>query len=303
MLQPLVDDEADFVVASRRSGGTQTTDKFRKAGVRVFASCLNAIVHTKLTDTSNGYRAFRVELLDDIAHRLVQDQYQTAELLITAMQRGWRITERPTVWHPRASGTTKKGKNRLFGFRYGRVIGDTWYRVHPGQPGPARRNAEPTADGRAEPVQYRRSLRRTVVDGLERRCQLLGQLVDGAAGHPARRRCGPAAGWAGRRSGGCVGVGAGAALGHRQAEPPMPTGTTVAPVRAARKATPSLRSSTTGPVRRSPSGNRMSTSPASSTCSARRRASRSADSRWTGKAPTVGRIRASSPFFHICPWS
>ena len=65
----------------------------------------------------------------------------------------------------------------------------------------------------------------------------------------------------------------------------------MAPVRAARKATPSCRSATTGPDRRSPSGNRMRTSPASSTCWARRSASRSADSRCTGKAPTAGRMR------------
>ena len=78
--------------------------------------------HTKLTDTSNGYRALRVSMLDDVAYRLVQPQYQTAELLIIAMKRGWRVTERPTVWLPRASGTTKKGKNWLFGFRYGQVV-------------------------------------------------------------------------------------------------------------------------------------------------------------------------------------
>ena len=45
------------------------------------------------------------------------------------MKRGWRVTERPTVWLPRASGTTKKGKNWLFGFRYGRVVLGTWWRV------------------------------------------------------------------------------------------------------------------------------------------------------------------------------
>ena len=56
--------------------------------------------HTKLTDTSNGYRALRVSMLDDIAYRLVQPQYQTAELLIIAMKRGWRVSEEPTVWLP-----------------------------------------------------------------------------------------------------------------------------------------------------------------------------------------------------------
>jgi len=129
MLQPLVDDEADFVVASRVLGRDTTTDRFRKAGVRVFSLVMSGMGRTKLTDTSNGYRALRVTMLDDVAHRLVQPQYQTAELLIIAMKRGWRVTERPTVWLPRASGTTKKGKNWLFGVRYGRVVLGTWWKV------------------------------------------------------------------------------------------------------------------------------------------------------------------------------
>jgi glycosyltransferase involved in cell wall biosynthesis len=129
LLQPLVDDEADFVVASRVLGRDTTTDRFRKVGVRVFSWVMSAMGRVKLTDTSNGYRALRVSMLDDVAYRLVQPQYQTAELLIVAMKRGWRVTERPTVWLPRASGTTKKGKNWLFGLRYGRVVFETWWRV------------------------------------------------------------------------------------------------------------------------------------------------------------------------------
>jgi glycosyltransferase involved in cell wall biosynthesis len=128
MLQPLVDDEADFVVASRRLGQDTTTDRFRKAGVRVFSWVMSVMGGTKLTDTSNGYRALRVLMLDDVVHRLTQSQYQTAELLIVCLKRGWRVTERPTRWLPRSSGTTKKGKNYLFGLRYGRVVLTTWWR-------------------------------------------------------------------------------------------------------------------------------------------------------------------------------
>ncbi len=134
MLQPLVDDEADFVVGSRVLGRDTTTDSFRKVGVRVFSWVMSAMGHTKLTDTSNGYRALRVSMLDDVAYRLVQPQYQTAELLIIAMKRGWRVTERPTLWLPRASGTTKKGKNWLFGFRYARVVFLTWWKVRKERP-------------------------------------------------------------------------------------------------------------------------------------------------------------------------
>jgi glycosyltransferase involved in cell wall biosynthesis len=129
MLEPLVADEADFVVASRVLGRDTTTDRFRKVGVRVFSWIMSRMGHTRLTDTSNGYRALRATMLDDVVYRLVQVQYQTAELLIVAMKRGWRVTERPTVWLPRASGTTKKGRNWLFGFRYGKVVLGTWWRA------------------------------------------------------------------------------------------------------------------------------------------------------------------------------
>jgi glycosyltransferase involved in cell wall biosynthesis len=131
---PVVEDSADFVIASRRLGVDQTTDRFRRAGVTVYARILNAIMGQHLTDSSNGYRAFRIEVLEDIVPLLVEDQYQTAEVAITAASRGWRITERPTVWHPRASGRSKKGGNLFFGLQYARVIGATWYRVHRGKP-------------------------------------------------------------------------------------------------------------------------------------------------------------------------
>jgi glycosyltransferase involved in cell wall biosynthesis len=132
MLQPLVDDEADFVVASRRLGQDTTSDRFRKAGVRVFSRVIGALGGTKLTDTSNGYRALRVLMLEDVVHRLTQSQYQTAELLLTALLRGWRLTERPTRWLPRASGSSKKGNNYFFGLRYAEVVFTTWWRERKG---------------------------------------------------------------------------------------------------------------------------------------------------------------------------
>ncbi len=129
MLEPLLDDTADFVIASRRLGTDQTTDRFRQAGVKVYAAAINAIAKQQLTDSSNGYRAFRIDVLNDISPHLAQDQYQTAEVVITASSRGWRIAEQPTMWHPRASGTSKKGGNLVFGFSYAKVIATTWARV------------------------------------------------------------------------------------------------------------------------------------------------------------------------------
>jgi glycosyltransferase involved in cell wall biosynthesis len=124
MLEPLVDDAADFVVASRRLGVDETTDRYRQLGVVFFSWLMNRLTGLRLTDTSNGYRALRATMLSDVVGHLQQDQYQTAELLITSFSRGWRISERPTVWHERLSGESKKGGNLL----YATVIVRTWRR-------------------------------------------------------------------------------------------------------------------------------------------------------------------------------
>lgn len=128
LLRPLLEDAADFVLASRRLGVDETADRYRRAGVVFFSGLVNLLLGTHLTDTSNGYRALRATMLSDVVGRLEQDQYQTADLLITCIRRGWRVVERPTVWHERSSGASKKGGNLLYGLRYATVVLRTWYR-------------------------------------------------------------------------------------------------------------------------------------------------------------------------------
>ncbi|MHB8263695.1 MAG: glycosyltransferase family 2 protein [Acidimicrobiales bacterium] len=128
LLEPVVSGEADLVVGSRRLGTDHTSDRMRKAGVLFFGKVISLLTKISLTDTSNGYRAFRAALLDDIT--LEQSQYQTAEVVIAAAMHGWRIQERPVTWHPRASGTTKKGHNVWFGFNYAMVTAKTWLREY-----------------------------------------------------------------------------------------------------------------------------------------------------------------------------
>ncbi len=128
ILAPLLADQADFVLGSRVLGVDQTSDMIRKSGVRVFSTIMNRMTGANLTDTSTGYRALRVTMLADVVDRLTQQQYQTSELLITSLKRGWRVSEVPTVWHPRVSGETKKGTTWIYGFRYARVVFGTWWR-------------------------------------------------------------------------------------------------------------------------------------------------------------------------------
>lgn len=126
VLEPLVTNEADFVIGSRVLGTAETDDAFRHAGVTFFARLVSLLTRTHVTDTSSGFRAMRVDVPQNV--RQVQVQYQTSELLIGAIYQGYRIAERPITMHKRYAGESKKGHNVLYGARYARVILQTWAR-------------------------------------------------------------------------------------------------------------------------------------------------------------------------------
>jgi glycosyltransferase involved in cell wall biosynthesis len=126
VLEPLVRDEADMVIGSRVLGSTETDDRFRQAGVHVYAALVRLLTGAEVTDTSSGYRAMRAEVTATV--RQEQVQYQTSELLIGAIFQGYRVVERPIVMKRRVAGESKKGHNLLYGARYARVILGTWWR-------------------------------------------------------------------------------------------------------------------------------------------------------------------------------
>jgi glycosyltransferase involved in cell wall biosynthesis len=126
VLEPVVAGQADLVHGSRVLGSAETTDAIRRAGVGVFAALVSRITGVRITDTSSGLRAMRAEVTADV--RLDQPQYQSAELLIGAINHGYRFAEVPTVQHRRAAGETKKGGNLTYGLRYARVVARTWWR-------------------------------------------------------------------------------------------------------------------------------------------------------------------------------
>ncbi len=126
VLAPVLADTADFVTGSRRLGRQHTYDRFRRAGVHVFAWLLSTLIGQRITDTSFGLRAMRAEVTAAVT--LHQPQYQAAELLLGAHAQGFRIAEVPATMHLRTCGGTKKGGNLVYGTRYARVVLGTWWR-------------------------------------------------------------------------------------------------------------------------------------------------------------------------------
>ena len=126
MVAILEADGADFVIGSRELGNTENTDAFRNLGVKFFARTISLLTSSKLTDTSSGLRLMRAELTGTVTQ--TQPQYQTSELLIGALLRGYRVAEVPTVMRQRMSGLSRKGRNLAYGLRYARVIANTYVR-------------------------------------------------------------------------------------------------------------------------------------------------------------------------------
>jgi glycosyltransferase involved in cell wall biosynthesis len=126
VLAPVAAGEADFAIGSRVLGATHTDDGFRQAGVHVFAALVRLLTGHRVTDTSSGFRAMRVEVTQTVHQQEVQ--YQTSELLVGALLHGYSVVERPITMRKRMAGESKKGHNVLYGMRYARVILRTWWR-------------------------------------------------------------------------------------------------------------------------------------------------------------------------------
>lgn len=128
VLGPLVAGELDFVNGSRRLGRTMGTDTLRNAGILFFGTLTSVLTSTRVTDTANPIRAMRAEV--SAAVTLDEPQYQASELLISAIMHGYRFGERPITMLARTSGASKKGGNLAYGYKYGRVLLNTWWREH-----------------------------------------------------------------------------------------------------------------------------------------------------------------------------
>lgn len=126
VLAPILDGRADFVSGSRILGRQQTRDRVRRAGVHVFGWLATVLTGRRFTDTSFGLRAMRAEVTEAVT--LQQPQYQSSELLLGVVSHGYRTLEVPASMNLRSAGTTKKGRNLVYGRRYARAVIGTWWR-------------------------------------------------------------------------------------------------------------------------------------------------------------------------------
>jgi len=116
LLDPISQGQADFVMGSRHlAGGRYGGDMplYRRLATRLHPWLMSALTRRHLTESTNGFRAFRLALLDDPRINLHQrwlDAYGLeVYLLWKVLKLGYRHIEVPCtkIYPPRAVGYTK----------------------------------------------------------------------------------------------------------------------------------------------------------------------------------------------------
>jgi hypothetical protein len=133
LVAPIVAGDADFVNGSRRLGTATGGETARRVGLVLFGALVTLLTGTRITDPANGLRAFRAEVTTAVPLR--QAQYQTSELLIGALVRGFKVVEVPVSVYPRAAGSSKKGATLAYGWGFARAVVSTWWSGRVARPG------------------------------------------------------------------------------------------------------------------------------------------------------------------------
>jgi dolichol-phosphate mannosyltransferase len=110
LVEPILEDRADHVSASRLRGGSSELhggfdEFFRLAGSSFITACINSRFNCRLSDSQNGFRAIRTSVLRQLdLHEDVTTIEQ--EMIIKTLRLGLRMAEVPSHEHPRTHGVS-----------------------------------------------------------------------------------------------------------------------------------------------------------------------------------------------------
>lgn len=108
--EPILEGRADHVSGSRLLGGSSELhggfDEWaRLAGSSFITACINRRYHVRLSDSQNGFRAIRTELLRSLPlharHTTIEQ-----EMIVATLRAGATLAEVPTHEHARKAGSS-----------------------------------------------------------------------------------------------------------------------------------------------------------------------------------------------------
>ena len=121
LVQPILDGRADHVSGSRLLGGSSELhggfdECFRLMGSSFITACINHRFGVRLSESQNGFRAIRTEVLKALGLR---ENITTIEqeMIIKTLKKGYRMAEVPTHEQKRKAGYSKISVKKV-AFRY-----------------------------------------------------------------------------------------------------------------------------------------------------------------------------------------
>jgi len=110
LVAPLFESGADHVSGSRLLGGSSELhggfDEWaRLAGSSFITACINKRYGVRLSDSQNGFRAIKTDVLRSLALRSRHTTIEQ-EMIVKTLRRGLRMAEVPTHEYPRRSGSS-----------------------------------------------------------------------------------------------------------------------------------------------------------------------------------------------------
>jgi glycosyltransferase involved in cell wall biosynthesis len=110
LAEPIFNNEADHVSASRLKGGSSELhggfdEFFRLTGSSFITACINWRFHCRLSESQNGFRAIRTSVLRELDLRENTTTIEQ-EMIIKTLRRGLRMAEVPSHEHPRMYGVS-----------------------------------------------------------------------------------------------------------------------------------------------------------------------------------------------------
>jgi glycosyltransferase involved in cell wall biosynthesis len=126
LVEPIIADEADFVLGSRFMGFYEEAGSVRHVGVVFFSKMISILTCAKISDCTNGFRAIRVSKLHKLD--LVEDRFNATEIILEALKNKLRFAQVPVTMLSRAAGETKKPPKLAYPLGVFRVIISTWLR-------------------------------------------------------------------------------------------------------------------------------------------------------------------------------
>lgn len=126
LVEPIVAGKLDLVIGSRVLGSADRTSATRRLGISLFSRLLSIVIDHRITDSTSGFKAFRIDKMAGLDLR--EDQFQSSEVLIAAAKRGLRIGEVPIHISQRSYGLSRKGRDIVYATLWLRTLAKAWWR-------------------------------------------------------------------------------------------------------------------------------------------------------------------------------